>query len=83
MSALEVARNGNATRASGIEAHGDLAKSEFAPEVHGIDSHVAGDGARDSEDADVVMTIDEIKASKTGKFAYFKTRQFYIVLVLG
>ena len=28
-------------------------------------------------------TVDEIEASKTGWFAYFKTKDFYIVLVLG
>lgn len=33
-----------------------------------------------SEDA---TAVDEIEESKKGRFAYFKTRNFYIVLVLG
>ena len=38
----------------------------------------------DTNDPDgAVTTIDELEASKKGRFAYFKTRDFYIVLVLG
>ncbi|KAL8682604.1 MAG: hypothetical protein Q9186_001377 [Xanthomendoza sp. 1 TL-2023] len=43
-----------------------------APEVTGI-----------NEDAAAVTTIEEVEASKKGWFAYFKTRDFYIVLLLG
>lgn len=39
-----------------------------------------GDG---NSPEDVVTTVDELQASKKGRFAYFKTRDFYIVLVLG
>ncbi|KAL8691547.1 MAG: hypothetical protein Q9224_004154, partial [Gallowayella concinna] len=42
------------------------------PEVTGI-----------NEDAAAVTTIEEVEASKKGWFAYFKTRDFYIVLLLG
>ncbi len=30
-----------------------------------------------------VTSVDELEASKKGRFAYFKTKEFYIVLVLG
>lgn len=43
-----------------------------APEVTGI-----------NEDTAAVTTVEEVQASKKGWFAYFKTRDFYIVLVLG
>ncbi|KAI4186155.1 MAG: hypothetical protein LQ348_004269 [Seirophora lacunosa] len=47
-----------------------------APEVVAIN-----DEASAQEDA--VTTVDQLEASKKGRFAYFKTRNFYIVLVLG
>ncbi|KAI4282496.1 MAG: hypothetical protein L6R38_002888 [Xanthoria sp. 2 TBL-2021] len=43
-----------------------------APEVTGI-----------NEDTAAVTTVEEVQATKKGWFAYFKTRDFYIVLVLG
>ena len=30
-----------------------------------------------------VTTIEELEASKKGRFAFFKSRNFYVVLVLG
>ena len=39
--------------------------------------------AGDTDSDGVVMTIDQIRASKEGRFAYYKTKDFYIVLVLG
>ncbi|KAL8827667.1 MAG: hypothetical protein Q9170_006925, partial [Blastenia crenularia] len=47
-----------------------------APEI--VD---AKDGTNGSEEA--VTTVEQIEESKKGRFAYFKTRDFYIVLVLG
>ena len=45
-----------------------------APEIIGVH-----DGSRAGGDT----AIDEIEESQTGWFAYFKTRNFWIVLVLG
>lgn len=46
-----------------------------APEVIGIGDGVEGESAR--------KNADEIQASKGEWFAYFKTRNFYLVLLLG
>ncbi|KAL8905835.1 MAG: hypothetical protein Q9171_006519 [Xanthocarpia ochracea] len=51
---------------------GGVRPAHGAPEVTGID-----------EDTAAVTTVEEVEASKKGWFAYFKTRDFYIVLVLG
>ncbi|MCJ1465522.1 hypothetical protein MMC07_004140 [Pseudocyphellaria aurata] len=48
-----------------------------APEPAGTEGH---DGALPSEEA---TTVDEIEEKKKGRFAYLKTRNFYIVLGLG
>ena len=40
-------------------------------------------GVNDGSQTGVVTTIDEIEGSKKGWFAYFGTRNFWIVLVLG
>ena len=37
----------------------------------------------DGSQTDAITTIDEIEESKKGWFAYFGTRNFWIVLVLG
>ncbi|KAL8770559.1 MAG: hypothetical protein Q9209_003815 [Squamulea sp. 1 TL-2023] len=36
-----------------------------------------------NDETTAVTTVEEVEASKKGWFAYFKTREFYIVLVLG
>ncbi len=46
-----------------------------APEVIGISDEAERESAGGN--------VDEIQASKRGWFAYFKTRDFYIVLLLG
>ncbi|KAL8857606.1 MAG: hypothetical protein Q9178_005771 [Gyalolechia marmorata] len=51
---------------------GGVRPAHGAPEVTGVD-----------EDTAAVTTVEEVEASKKGWFAYFKTRDFYIVLVLG
>lgn len=42
---------------------------------------------KDNGDANIpegaVTSVDELEASKKGRLAYFKTKEFYIVLVLG
>ena len=48
------------------------ASTHGAPEVTGI-----------NQDTAAVTTVEEVQASKKGWFAYFKTRDFYIVLLLG
>ena len=46
-----------------------------APVIDGIDNGAEGDSAGE--------IVNEIQASHGGRFAYFKTREFYLVLVLG
>lgn len=46
-----------------------------APEVIGSGDEAEGESAGEN--------ADEIQASKGGWFAYFKTRNFYLVLLLG
>ena len=46
-----------------------------APEIIGIDDGAEGEGAGE--------IADEIRAGKGGWFAYLKTRDFYLVLLLG
>ena len=46
-----------------------------APEVIGIGNGAEGDSAGE--------IVNEIQASHGGWFAYFKTREFYLVLLLG
>lgn len=57
-------------------ASSDLKSAHGDPRVVDIN----GDG---NPPEGVVTTVDELEASKRGRFAYFKTRDFYIVLVLG
>ena len=45
------------------------------PEVTGIDDGAEGEGAEE--------TVDAIQKSKGGWFAYLRTREFYLVLLLG
>ena len=46
-----------------------------APELIGV-TNTRGDGQPE-------RTVEEVEGSKTGWFAYFKTKDFYLVLVLG
>lgn len=56
--------------------------SQGGKSAHGASEVVAiNEQANAPEDA--VTTVDELEASKKGRFAYFKTKDFYIVLVLG
>ncbi|KAI4144306.1 MAG: hypothetical protein L6R39_004240 [Caloplaca ligustica] len=50
--------------------------------VHGAPEIV---GTNDDLNAtnSAVTTVDELEARKQGRFAYFKTRDFYLVLILG
>ena len=55
---------------------GAYANAHAAPEfIHGKDGQEV--------DAEPPRTVDEIQESKQGRFAYFKTKDFYVVLVLG
>ncbi|KAI4237812.1 MAG: hypothetical protein L6R40_005837 [Gallowayella cf. fulva] len=50
----------------------DVRPAHAAPELAGL-----------HDDATATTTVEEVEASKKGWFAYFKTRDFYIVLLLG
>ena len=54
--------------------------SESSPVTHGPPEII---GVLDESSAGGGTAIDEIEESKTGWFAYFTTRNFWIVLVLG
>ncbi|KAL8692813.1 MAG: hypothetical protein Q9218_002228 [Villophora microphyllina] len=58
----------------GSPSSGDATPLHGTPKI----TDIQGD---DSEENPV--TIDELQASRKGRFAYFKTKDFYIVLVLG
>lgn len=58
----------------------------YAPRPARTDSdHSSGAGSAHGtlEDTAAVTTVEELQATKKGWFAYFKTRDFYIVLALG
>lgn len=75
------------TTTAASHPHNDLSNpAHGAPEVIGVNNGdsvgvVNGSGIDDGYGAE--RTIDEIEASKKGMFAYFMTKDFYIVLVLG
>ena len=54
---------------------------------HGSPEFVGADGLRTDGIIDLngraVTTIEELEAAKRGRFAFFKSRNFYVVLVLG
>jgi len=54
---------------------------------HGAPEIVGADGVRTDGIVDLngraVTTIEELEAAKKGRFAFFKSRNFYVVLVLG
>lgn len=59
-----------------------FSSSSEAKPVHGAPEVVGtNDDANAPEGA--TTSVDELEATKKGRFAYFKTRDFYIVLVLG
>ena len=51
--------------------------------AHGAPEIVNGNGMQISDAEPPPRTVEEIQQSKKGRFAYFKTKDFYIVLVLG
>ncbi|KAL9601562.1 MAG: hypothetical protein Q9219_002396 [cf. Caloplaca sp. 3 TL-2023] len=61
---------------------GAASSSEEGKSMHGTPEIVANKDNIQG-DAEGVVTVDELEASKKGRFAYFKTRDFYIVLILG
>ncbi|KAL8717141.1 MAG: hypothetical protein Q9225_005595 [Loekoesia sp. 1 TL-2023] len=67
--------------ASAPAGQGPSSSSEANP-MHGAPEVV---DIKDDVDATegAITSVDELEASKKGRFAYFKTRDFYIVLVLG
>ena len=69
------------TNAHGLESPRGIYGTE-TEHGHGAPEIIATEGApaRGMSGAHVV---DEIEREKGGWFAYFKTKQFYIVLVLG
>ncbi|KAL8659229.1 MAG: hypothetical protein Q9202_007224 [Teloschistes flavicans] len=54
---------------------GEVTAAHGSPQTIGTEGNESGEP--------IVTTVDELEASKEGRFAYFKTRDFYIVLVLG
>ena len=50
---------------------------------HGVAELVGSNDGSDSGSGDGERHVDEIVESKKGRFAYFKTKEFYIVLFLG
>lgn len=58
----------------------DLPSSSPSPQRTAPEVTAIGDGA---EGESAGENADEIQASKAGWFAYLKTRNFYIVLLLG
>lgn len=54
---------------------GEVTAAHGSPQTIGTEGNGSGEP--------IVTTVDELEASKKGRFAYFKTRDFYIVLVLG
>ncbi|KAL8782101.1 MAG: hypothetical protein Q9213_005712 [Squamulea squamosa] len=55
-----------------------------SPTLSGIrPAHAPPEVTGTNEETAAVTTVEDVEASKKGWFAYFKTREFYIVLVLG
>ncbi|KAI4169767.1 MAG: hypothetical protein LQ346_008935 [Caloplaca aetnensis] len=73
----------------GVSEHYDpTANAQGSPTSSQIKhAHRAPEVVRDNADANLpeaaVTSVDELEASTKGRFAYFKTKEFYIVLVLG
>ena len=59
------------------------AEEEGGSESSKSNNRVIGHGAPEVVGIEGERTVDEIEESKEGWFAYFKTKDFYIVLVLG
>lgn len=66
----------NNFEAIGVHSSG-LSPVHGAPELTGV-SNASGYGQPER-----TRTVEEIEGRKRGWFAYFKTKDFYIVLVLG
>lgn len=52
-----------------------------SPEIAGA-NHTGRDGTV-AVNGRAVTTIDELEATKRGRFAFYKSRNFYVVLILG
>ena len=72
------------TNTHGIEIPRGVFGSE-TKQIHAEPEVVAADEREGAQVEGVSGTsvVDEIEGEKGGWFAYFKTKQFYIVLVLG
>ena len=79
------------TRAAETKNLGGLASSNSSPTVHGApelvrvrdSGAIAAPGGHGERGNGGGMTVEDIEESKKGWFAYFRTKQFYIVLLLG
>lgn len=67
--------------ATTLERPGASPSSVAAP-VHGAPELLEGIGTTDGYDG-LATPVDAVDDSKTGWFAYVRTRDFYIVLLLG
>ena len=64
-----------------LRAPAENESSSASSPVHGAPELIEGKGAPGAQAPRA--DVEEIDASKKGWFAYFRTRNFYIVLVLG
>lgn len=60
----------------------DLSSTQ-SQQVHGAPSLTGPDNNANTAWSEGVRTVEEIEDGQKGRFAYFQTRNFYIVLVLG
>jgi solute carrier family 35 protein F1/2 len=58
------------------EAEGNSRSASISPAEGGHNGH-------EQTEAEPEVPADEIEAKKKGFFAYFRTRDFYIILILG
>ena len=68
----------------GTETHiqADAVRREHgSPEIAGA-NHTGRDGTI-TVNGRAVTTVEELEANKRGRFAFYKSRNFYVVLILG
>lgn len=80
--AFEVAGHKTARDAATALERPRASPSSVAAPVHGAPELLEGIGTTDGYDGPATP-VDAVDDSKTGWFAYVRTRDFYIVLLLG
>lgn len=68
----------------GTETHvqaNTVGREYGSPEIAGA-NHTGRDGTG-AVNGRAVTTIEELEATKRGRFAFYKSRNFYVVLILG